>query len=303
MLSEKMLTPQQEAELCYIGAVIPPLPSKLIKPPRKSFSAKEALSILLNELEIRLKKEKKPIAFKMSGGLDSRILAFLLREVWDNYPLEIHLVCHPALKLDEDVDVVLAKKTLNYLGFKGNIQIQKGYPSTYLKPLNKGSIQLTGIYGTEILGGIMFEVLPVIQNLQRSGVDNYLKSIPPLHRKHIEKIIRTYLLNEDTWFFCQVFLNSPLSTIYDSSTGSWKHPSLFKEFCIAPFSFPRLTERIMQLKKSELAGYEFYHKIFQLLPDKYKQIPLCSDYTRYKAHPHPYPLSLKNAKQMDVPKL
>jgi hypothetical protein len=302
MIPDSVFTPLQQAQLKYIGAVVPDFilaESKTAgKVPRPS--PKEIFETLREETLKNVSQKNSLVAFKMSGGLDSRILAFILKDIWNDIPFEVHIVKHPKLAAEEDADVVLAKETLNFLGFKGPIVVKNGSQQFYLQPFRKGITQITGVYATELLGGLMFEVLPVVQHLKKTPLPIYLDQIPSEHRQSIETIIRNYIITEDTDFFCQVFLNSPQSTIYGYEEGSWSQPSRFKKHCLAPFSFDPLVERISKIDAKDLKEYSFYHKVFSLLPQKYKEIPLCSDYTKFKSHPFPYPSHLKNAKTIQL---
>lgn len=292
------LSPIQKAELQYIGAVIP---NEFTGQPfdgTPSPSANQVLETLKAELYERIELEKRPIAFKMSGGMDSRLLAFLLKDIWDSGKIEVHLVCHPNLGPQKDIDVVLAQRVLKFLGFSGEVSIFEGYPGSYLEDFKDGVVQLTGIYGTEILGGMMFDVLPVVERLKYQSVTDYLKKIPTEYSDHIETLINKYVLTGDTSFYIKTFLYSPETTFYGSPAAGWRFPKIFQDYYLAPFGFPKFTKEIMTLKKLDLVNYSFYDQIFKLLPEKYREIPLCSSYTDFNHHPFPPSSCLLNAKHL-----
>lgn len=295
-MDTKELSLKQKAELEYLGAVLPELADVEEAVGAEQVTPQKSLQLLTEVFEKQILATKTPIVFKMSGGLDSRLLAFILKEIW-HASLEVHMVCHPTLTEEEDVDVVLAKKALEFLDIQHSLVVQKTEPDKYLYPFNDESVQVTGIYGTEVFGGLMFDVLPVVDRLKGKVLGEYINTVDPEFREHIENVLLKYIIPKNTSFFCKVFTESPKSTIYGSVEHGWSQPSLFNEFCIAPFGNPKLVEQIKTLSSGQLAGYEFYDKVFKLLPQKYQEIPLCSDYKRFKQHPFPIPSGLRNAKE------
>lgn len=288
----------QQAELVFLGAVLPNSDAECSPKNHKmeSKTPSEILEFLTGLVERLLNEATNPIVFKMSGGLDSRVLAYILKEVWNSH-LEVHIICHPKLSETEDVDVLLAKKTLSELNLPCEVRVLKGTPDKYLN-LTDGISEFTGIYGTEIFGGLMFDILPVVERLKEIPLDSYLELIHLNYRSHIEVVLRENILKNKTNFYCDIFSRSSKSTIYNSFKNSWLHPYIFRERSIAPFGHEDFINEINKYDKESLAEYNLYDQVFNVLPSKYRAIPLCSDYKRFREHPYPEPANSINAKSI-----
>jgi hypothetical protein len=301
LLLKEDLSDLQLIEFKYIGAVLPE--NLKYEGKEGSFSNKltplELLHLFRAGLERIVNHNKKPIAFKMSGGLDSRIMIYLLKDI-GFLDFDIHIVCHPLLSEDKDADVVLAKRALAYLGYKNKVVIKKCTSRAYLEPFTDEFIQLSGIYGTEVLGGQMFDELPIVKRVKQMGIDNYISRLEPSSREYIRCIYDKYILPGDTSFFVSLFTKSPLSTIYDSNGvhGGWSKPNRFKSFCLTPFAGEDFLHAMTCYTKHELERYNLYHQLYQLLPVGYREIPLCSDYTSFQSCSVQAPQHLINAKSL-----
>lgn len=118
-------------DFIYIGAIIPE---------QKTYESPElSESFVLDNIQSWLATfiESNPNwALKLSCGLDSRLLLFLLKELGIS-ELKVHTYFNPELGIDLDADVYCAKSILKALGIKADHELKPGHPNKYLIPFNQ----------------------------------------------------------------------------------------------------------------------------------------------------------------------
>ena len=272
------LSDEKILDYLFIGAVVPDLG---VSPIKDQNDSRPVVKILKDWL-VDFTKNNHDWALKLSGGLDSRFILFLLKEIGcDN--IKAHTFYNPKIGIDNDADVFCSKKAIDSFGINVNHRFEPGFPYEYLRSFDE-SIEISGIFGTELLGGEMFKHLPVQKAIENNSLSEMLEWVPKSYLERFRYLYYDFIEPLDTKFFINVFTRSTLSQIYDSSASTgWSHPEiLYKEFK-SPFTGLQLALRISCLDSSRLMNYHFYDEVIGPYKEELLKAPILSGYGEYYA--------------------
>ena len=272
------LSDEQILDYLFIGAVVPDF---IVSPVKDQNDCLPVVKILKDWL-IDFTESNHHWALKLSGGLDSRFILFLLKEIGCD-DIKIHTFYNPKIGIDNDADVFCSKKAIESFGVNVNHHFEPGFPYEYLHSFDE-SVEITGIFGTELLGGEMFKHLPVQKAIESNSLSEILEWVPKSYLERFRYLYYDFIEPLDTKFFINVFTRSPLSQIYDSSAATgWSYPEiLYKEFK-SPYTNPKLALRICSLDSSHLMNYHFYDELIGPYKEELLKAPILSGYGEYHA--------------------
>lgn len=269
-------------DFLFIGAIIP----EEKKPHLSDGSKKDVLEIIRMWL-YSFTKSNQNWALKLSGGLDSRLILFLLKEMGIKH-FKVHTYYNPELGIDLDADVYCAKAIIKELEINADHQLKPGYPDKYLLPFDEKIPEISGIFGTEVLGGVMFDQLPLLKQNDEKEYDILLSHCPSEYRERLEKIYQLISNDNCTSFFLNIFTKSPLAQFYDSNYPfGWSSPNSLREYAHSPYVSDSLINLLHGMTQSELKDYKFYDQIIKDYKSYLFKVPLISDYTNYFEAPIP----------------
>ncbi len=278
-------------DFLFIGAVVPGEAFEQKKTLRKNTSA---LLFFLKNWVDQFTQKNPCWSLKLSGGLDSRLVAYLLREC-GHHKMQIHTYYNPEIGVELDADVYCSRQAIRSLNVDAHHFLRPGFPNEYLKPFDS-TPEITAIFATELLGGQMFRNLPIQGWVQTKGIDNVMRLIPDDYVERFRNIYFNHIEPLQLNFFLKTFTHSPLSQIYESSaSASWSHPkNLFKEFH-SPFSSADFVDELSTYNSEDVVDYKLYDHMIYDFKEELLAAPLVSDYCQYFSAQHP-PKHLLNSK-------
>lgn len=204
--------------------------------------------------------------FRMSGGVDSRLIAHLLPER-ARTALRAQALCHPRLSPTEDRDVVGARMTAESVGMKFEALTVDDASYLYLGNFARERGCFSGLYGGEFLGGLMYIFSPWLKALEGPLDDSV---VDREWKKRLLTLGRRKLTTE-------VFLNSFRSMIYGSVSRSWAAPSDLNNLSLSPFVEQTVLDGLLSTPFAEVENYRLYAKIFRQAAASALHLPLSSD--------------------------
>lgn len=200
-----------------------------------------------------------PKTFRVSGGLDTRLIATLISKANLGFP-DLETLCHPDLTPQQDVDTVIASQLAEKL--EQNIKVIECDSSNYHYLGGKEGNILSGMYGGEILGGLAPTLVTPADTERLSDLGK-----------------RKYLL--------ELFLSSFRTSIYNSVSFSWSSASTLNSFQYSPFVEQEFLDLFLLTDENEFVDYKLYHKIYQQITtfDLPFSSPITELYSEYKTLP------------------
>jgi hypothetical protein len=217
-------------------------------------SPREVLDAFDAGLE-RLMEVFRPEVFRISGGVDSRLIAASL-SIEARRSMKWQVVCSPSLEPTEDRDVVLAKRVADFYGQPLEVLKFPAHMSAYFYRTPEERWTLSGILGGELLGGVVYTAVPRILLPDSAALEREIGA-------------RRALL--------AIYLNSYRTSIYASSRFSWAHPTLIHKIACSPFTTPQFLDRWLKIEPRALLDYRLYRQVVRLrLPKALLELPFQS---------------------------
>jgi len=168
----------------------------------------------------------------LSGGLDSRVVSMLLSPE-DRRNLTAYTKCHPNLTPLSDGDVIIAQKVAGKSGIPHRIVENPKLYYAYLWPEfeSHGKV-VSGMYGGEILGGCLFELLPAFKPFTSQ-----------------EKLI--------------ALLSASRSLFYDFVELSWASPYTIPNYTESPFRDARFLQFALDTGLQCFQSYQLYNLLYR----------------------------------------
>ncbi len=216
--------------------------------------------------------------FRMSGGVDTRTLSFLLGEE-EKKNIKFEITAHPGLAQELDADVFAAQKQCLALQVPLKIHSDQDIGYSFFHARNRERI-LSGLYGGEFLGGTALLEWP-----QKFDFDLELTDGGHHHFHEYE----TRLLAKElvTAHVLTVFRKTYHSYIYGKVSTSWRAPWMNSVFAVSPFTHPGFLDLVNETGLEEMQNYRVYRAVFSHLLDRVteslRSVPLSSQITNYDA--------------------
>jgi hypothetical protein len=206
-----------------------------------------------------------PQFFRMSGGVDTRFMAFLLSP---SAIKNIHgqVLCHPLLSLDQDRDVLGAQQIAELTGITLEALKPDNADYSYVGGIGKNKRAMAGLYGGEFFGGLMDNFAPWLGPLQN------LKAGNPLHdmwKDRLNKLGPRRLTTE-------LFLSAFRSTIYNSVLRSWASPWELNQRALSPFVEQQVLDALLKMPVAQLQSYSLYATVFKKVAAENVSFPMTS---------------------------
>lgn len=224
----------------------------------------ESWTKLLKESITDIFKNWNPTFFRISGGVDTRLIAFLIPQEFKKN-LKAQVLVHPEISKFEDRDVIGAQLVSQSEGF--NIDILERQPENYTYVGGLDSIVCSGLYGGEFLGGLMYSFSPLESFLDHL---NGHKNISAPEWQQRLKIIGSRRLTTE------LYLSSFRSTIYDSVRMSWASPWKLNQISLSPFVEQKILDALLETPFKEVENYLLYADIFKHIAKERVHWPLSS---------------------------
>jgi hypothetical protein len=207
----------------------------------------------------------RPQFFRMSGGVDTRLMAFLLSPSALK-SIRGQVLCHPLLKLDQDRDVLGAQQISELTGITLEALSPDNIGYNYLGGIEKNKRALTGLYGGEFFGGLMNSFAPWLEPLKNLNAEN------PLHNMWKERLSQLGPRRLTT----ELFLSSFRSIIYNSVHRSWASPWELNQRALSPFVEQEVMDALLKMPIEELQNYKLYATVFKKLAGENSSYPMSS---------------------------
>lgn len=196
--------------------------------------------------------------FRVSGGVDSRLISLLLSKA-AAAKMQAQVLCHPALAPSEDRDVLGAQATARMVDMNLQVLSPSFSAYNYVGPEGREGVCLSGLYGGEFFGGLMYQFAPWLKTEPEPGPWSERLKLLGLRRMSTE-----------------LFLSAFRSTIYESVRNSWSNPWCLHVFAISPFTEQRFLDVLLSTPDSELENYRMYAQVFSLVAGPHAFEPLTS---------------------------
>ncbi len=233
----------------------------------------------------------KPSVFRMSGGVDTRLIAGALSRT-ELEQLDFQVVCAPYLNEAEDRDVLGAKILAAALDVPLKVLHMEPAHSAFFADLGNGPRVLSGLYGGEFLGGVMFseETVGIAAEPGRAlNVERELLAKPQLAKESRERFAEAVAQYGPRRFLTSIFLGTFRSTIYQSVLYSWSNPCGLGQLVLSPFSERRFLDRMLTVPDEQLANYNLYGEIVRRhMPETLRRLPMSSPITRFNSDLVPF---------------
>lgn len=206
-------------------------------------SYEQAMDALYNVLQKTVRKltKRKNDFVTLSGGLDTRIILGLTDESIRTQQTYQTFYLAP-LNEDNDKDVLIGKLLAKQFNLNHSVrsfeEITDNFTPSYFETIrtNQNQNVLTGLYGGELLSGILYEKVfnentsSVINSLFNSSWKKYFRTFG----KDTALQKATSLKNKRTFFF-EVLSSSFFSSVYGGSEGGWLHPWTVAQRYFSPY--------------------------------------------------------------------
>lgn len=196
--------------------------------------------------------------FALSGGADTRLIMAILAKA--NMPLlqslRIYTRIHPQLNEDNDRDVAIAKKLCALYGVDLKVEHTLTYDCAFLRPLTPvtGKI-LSGLFGGELLGGHLLQILPFSQN-DLINCTRY-SQFKELYFSVVDQFNHSH--SNELQIAGRLALSSLMSAIYSAPT--WLYPLQALQVSVTPFLDERFLRALFSIDSRLLSNYGLYKQI------------------------------------------
>lgn len=227
----------------------------------------------------KLIKKWNPTVFRISGGVDTRLMSGLLKsrkELLQNITLQV--LNRSTVVESEDRDVIGAKFVANYLEMPLQIITLDENEFAYFARVDQSVGALSGLYGGEILGGVCLSDEIGIFDQDKSF--SFYKENFSLNLSILEDHKNSVVDFESTKssLFRRIFslITSFRSTIYGSVNWGWAEPYRLNQRALSPFVDSAFLESILRRSEMELTGYKLYRSVGRNMPNELKTFPFSS---------------------------
>lgn len=224
-----------------------------------------------------------PKEFRLSGGLDTRLVGLLLKQA-EIESLDFVSVCHPELDPSQDADIVGAQMFCNYLGKPLTVLRPKSDRYFFFVDPRLDSPTLSGFYGGELLGGTMLSEVPKCSPQFAEWLGSAWK-LPEETWSVAREIVEAENLrrkeNGGTHWASEVFMQSDRSTIYNSFFRSWASPVKNNYVAVSPFTEDPFLDLVLSMDQDQLREYRLYTNIYRRVAEDAATIPLSSQANLY----------------------
>ncbi|GEM_PF-5583602 len=208
----------------------------------------------------------------VSGGADSRLILSIMAK---NHPsklneLYIYSRVHPKLGIEKDRDFLIAQQVCKKLKIKLTPEISTIHPQFYLKPQDfQFKMPLTGLWGTELLGGTILSNKIFTKKTLTDGVS---PDSPMMMFLKMSGINEHNYDNVEYYMHFRILLTSKLTAFYNSAT--WLLPSAQLEKCSSPFLDEDVVSLLSKIPSSGIINYQLYNQVLTLKCSELSEIPI-----------------------------
>jgi len=196
--------------------------------------------------------------FRVSGGVDSRLIALLLEKSAARQ-MQAQVLCHPSLTPGEDRDVLGAIATARMAAMNLQVLSPPFSAYNYVGPEGRDGVCLAGLYGGEFFGGLMNHFSPWLKTEAEPGP--WSDRLKQLGQRRMST---------------ELFLSAFRSTIYESVRHSWANPWCLHVFSVSPFTEQKFLDALLATPSSEFESYRLYAQVFNLVAGANAAEPLTS---------------------------